>query len=188
MAAITKSYGMLVDSQFQWLIRRGDLIISGEKTPIPWTRHFFYPAEGLVRGKCEIPVYYYRAREKNDDDVPTHWQDGQYGKNLLMRFKYNDSFENLDVEKAGVIKCDFSSYLDRELRPQPNPLPPGNQVVVSSRTRIGPLIWRLYVTNTSIEAELLLNHKQIARGEIKIETDRPQDRVYSTWPGPDLDD
>lgn len=84
MAAIAKSYGVLMEGQFEWLIRKGDLVISGQKTKINWSKSFWEPASSCVNGKCDFPIYSYRARTADDDGVPSRWLDGQHGTLLFI--------------------------------------------------------------------------------------------------------
>ena len=78
MSAITKSFGIVLQDRFEWLIRKGDLVISNEKRSIQ-SRRFWIPPKDCINKKWDLPIYYYLATD-GDDDVPQWWEDGQKGK------------------------------------------------------------------------------------------------------------
>ena len=84
MSAITKSYGIATEGRFDWLIRKGDLVISNEKRHV-YSRYFYIASKACVKGKYNFPIYSYIDKD-NDDDIPMWWQDGQHG--TLNRMNY----------------------------------------------------------------------------------------------------
>ena len=76
MSAMTKSYGILIDGNLQWLVRKGDLVLAKEN------RNTYSSSFRISRkeaaGYC-LSVYTYLDHDE-DDDVPLRWQDGQHGK------------------------------------------------------------------------------------------------------------
>ena len=78
MSAITKSYGIVRDGRFEWLIRKGDLVLSGEKRSI-CSRYFSLFLQVYPSRKYEMVIYTFIQRDEDDDDVPDMWEDGQHG-------------------------------------------------------------------------------------------------------------
>ena len=85
MSAITRSYGIVLHDRFEWLVRKGDLVLSTEKRII--RRKWFWesPRAGPVR-KFDMPVWPYCGKE---DDVPLSWQDGQFGRSKQSKLKHS---------------------------------------------------------------------------------------------------
>jgi hypothetical protein len=79
MSAIQKSYAILTssDRRFEWLVRKGDLVLKTERRTI-MSKWFWVPPEQYrPTGKFDLPIYVYL--DKEDDDVPEWWEDGQHG-------------------------------------------------------------------------------------------------------------
>lgn len=76
MAAMTRSYGILVNGEFKWLVRKGDLVLSNEKRTING-EYFKVPRNEM--SKFELPLYVYNDLDE-DDDVPDFYEDGQHGE------------------------------------------------------------------------------------------------------------
>ena len=89
MSAITKSYGVLMDGRFQWLIRKGDLALSNAEKIIN-SQVFWPPAQSCTNGRYDFPLFYYLARSKDDDNVPRWHQDGQHGMSNYEHLKSED--------------------------------------------------------------------------------------------------
>lgn len=83
MAAMTKSYAILIDGQFKWLIRRGDLVLSNEKRRVN-SEWFKIQQRDMVN--YQLPVYVYLDVDGNDD-VPELEQTGMSGKQFLRCIK-----------------------------------------------------------------------------------------------------
>jgi hypothetical protein len=79
MSAITKSYGIVLNGHFHWLIRKGDLVLSTEKRCVH-SKYFSLPLKNCPSRKYEMVVYTYINRDEDDEDVPDFWDDGQHGK------------------------------------------------------------------------------------------------------------
>jgi len=79
MSAITKSYGIVLSGRFEWLIRKGDLVLSTEKRRIR-SKYFSLPWRDCPLRKYEMVVYTYKKRSEDDDDVPDSWDEGEHGK------------------------------------------------------------------------------------------------------------
>lgn len=79
MSAVTESYGIVLDGRFEWLIRKGDLILSTEKRYI-FSKYFTLPLRLCPMRKYEMITYRYEKRHDDDDDVPYSYEDGQYGE------------------------------------------------------------------------------------------------------------
>lgn len=79
MSAITKSYGIVLSGRFEWLIRKGDLVLSTEKRRVQ-SKYFSLPLKDCPLRKYEMFVYTYKKRSEEDDDVPNSWDDGQHGR------------------------------------------------------------------------------------------------------------
>jgi hypothetical protein len=79
-----------------------------------------------------------------------------------------------DVEKAGVVKCDFSTMMERDLR-----LPPSHERQGS--IEIGPFRCYLQLSNTSLEVDVL--HKKTALGHcaIDVRTDSHSNVPDNDW-------
>lgn len=74
ISEITKSYGIVLDGRFEWLIRKGDLVLSNEKRSIQ-SKYFWIPSKVSPLRKYDFPIYVYKGKE--EDDVPTFWQNGK---------------------------------------------------------------------------------------------------------------
>ncbi|KAK5082464.1 hypothetical protein LTR05_007611 [Lithohypha guttulata] len=79
MSAITESFGIVLNDRFEWLIRKGDLVLSSEKRTI-YSKRFSLTSTILSMGKYDMPIYRYKKRCEDDDDVPDLWEDGQHGE------------------------------------------------------------------------------------------------------------
>lgn len=73
-----KSYGITTKGRFQWLIRKGDLVLSTEQRSI-YSDLFWFSSKTSPGKKFDVPIFVYLARDKDDDDVPKDWEDGQHG-------------------------------------------------------------------------------------------------------------
>jgi hypothetical protein len=78
MSAITNSYGIVISGRFEWLIRKGDLLLSTEKRRVH-SKYFSLPLKDCPLRKYEMAVYMYKKRSEEDDGVPDFWEDGQHG-------------------------------------------------------------------------------------------------------------
>lgn len=85
MSAIMNSYAIKIDGRFEWLVRKGDLVLSTEKRMVQ-SKYFSVPLRSATLRKYELALYRYLNREEDDDNVPIHWEDGQYGS-LQLVFK-----------------------------------------------------------------------------------------------------
>jgi hypothetical protein len=75
MSATTKSYGIRIEGSFEWLIRKGDLVLSKED------RNIYSSWFSILRNDMksyELPIYVY-LDDDGEDDVPGQWKDGQNG-------------------------------------------------------------------------------------------------------------
>lgn len=78
MKEVIKSYGILLtEDNFEWLINKGDLILSNQTQPIESSTFYRYPGRNNVRAQYEFRVFAYQ-----DSDLPDDWQGGQHGKSL----------------------------------------------------------------------------------------------------------
>lgn len=75
MTAATHSYGICESDKFEWLIRRGDLILSTEKRLIT-SKVFLRSLKSCPGRKFEVTIYRYEKRYEDDDDVPDFFDDG----------------------------------------------------------------------------------------------------------------
>ena len=82
MAAVTNSYGVVVEDRFEWLVKKGDLVLSREKRSIH-SRIFSIPPTKCPMGKLDIPIY--SCVDKDDYAAPAFWQEGQHG--MFPRYK-----------------------------------------------------------------------------------------------------
>lgn len=76
MFAMTRSYGVVIDGDFKWLARKGDLVLSKEKRTI--TGEWFKIARGEMEN-YQMALYVYED-DDGTDDVPDFWLDGQHSK------------------------------------------------------------------------------------------------------------
>ena len=79
MSAITKSYGIVLSGRFEWLIRKGDSVLSTEKKRV-YSKYFSIPLKTCPARKYDMVIYTYKKRDEDDDDVPDSWEDGQHGR------------------------------------------------------------------------------------------------------------
>jgi len=79
MSAVAGSYGILLNGRFEWLIRKGDLVLSTEKRSI-YSKYFSLPLRDYPSRKYEMGIYRYLNRNEDDDSVPDLWEDGQHGE------------------------------------------------------------------------------------------------------------
>jgi hypothetical protein len=81
MSAITRSYGVMMKcphGQFEWLIRKGDLVLRTETRTVTSRMFWVEPRVYMPTGRFDLPVYVYLGHD--DDDVPERWEDGQHGE------------------------------------------------------------------------------------------------------------
>lgn len=79
-----------------------------------------------------------------------------------------------EVEKAGFVRCDFSKFMDHELRPHPS-------YPMASNLDIGPLKYYIKITGTRMEVEVLLNKTLVGRCDMKVDVDQPRRYSGSSW-------
>jgi hypothetical protein len=84
MSAITQSYGIVSKGKFEWLIRKGDLVLSTEKRRVR-SKYICLPLKDCPSRKYDLVIYTYDKRDEDDDNVPDFWEDGQHGKQNLLR-------------------------------------------------------------------------------------------------------
>ena len=76
MTAAYQSYGVVINGQFQWMIRKGDVILSQEKREV--RSELFWIPRAEQAPAYTLSIYTYR--HTSDDSVPTLWKNGKHGK------------------------------------------------------------------------------------------------------------
>jgi hypothetical protein len=87
MAAMTRSYAIVVDGEFKWLARKGDLVLSNQ-TQVINSEWFKIPRNNMAN--FQLLLYVFNDLD-DDDDVPDFFEDGQNGKYyvaIVLRDRY----------------------------------------------------------------------------------------------------
>ncbi|KAF7185658.1 Chaperone protein DnaK [Pseudocercospora fuligena] len=154
--ALMKSYGIVNNGQFEWLFKRGDLVISSTET-IFESAAFYCTANPHEQGVPEFSIFSYPMDDSEDDDAPEQWLNGQH-----------------EVARVAQVTYDLSQHLDRatwSLRHSAARQPP-------AKREIGPFMWRFKLTARHLRAELLLKQTSIANREVSLEVDWPSNSPY----------
>lgn len=89
MRGASESYGVVIGprKRFNWLIKRGDLILSSQTVPIE--SETFWVASQRHSHAHQLSLYSCdnEADENGDDDLPEDWQTGQYGTSATRRLQ-----------------------------------------------------------------------------------------------------
>jgi hypothetical protein len=75
MHEIGRSYGIVPYDNFDWMIRKGDLIASNRDGRVS-SKWFWVPSQKLDKRRLDFKVYWY---PDDDDDVPLSLSTGRYG-------------------------------------------------------------------------------------------------------------
>ena len=75
MHAISNSYGIVPYDEFDWMVRRGDLIASNRDGCVS-SKYFWVPSQKLEKRKLDLKIYRYPA---DDDHLPESLQSGKHG-------------------------------------------------------------------------------------------------------------
>ncbi|KAK5163262.1 uncharacterized protein LTR77_010848 [Saxophila tyrrhenica] len=78
MYAMKRSYGVRMGSRFEWLVRKGDLVVSDE-TRIVHSQTFWYTLNDKV-DHADFNIYWYN---RDDDNPPDVWEEGFSGTYIL---------------------------------------------------------------------------------------------------------
>lgn len=79
-----------------------------------------------------------------------------------------------EVEQVGCIKCDMSSYSPNEFEWRQNPQTGDNYYVAF-------LVCRMLLTTTTLEAEVLVNDRQIGYTHINLEEKASRRSSIDSW-------
>lgn len=74
MTASGKSFGVVINDRFEWLIQKGDVVLTQDKREAE-SSEFSISREDAQDGRM-LTVYAYRY---NSDDVPSAWKEGSKG-------------------------------------------------------------------------------------------------------------
>lgn len=76
MSAMKRSYGIVVDGEFKWLVRKGDLVLSKETRTINSEPFSILPSE---MSNYQLALYVFDD-DDGKDKVPDLYNTGQHGK------------------------------------------------------------------------------------------------------------
>jgi hypothetical protein len=76
MSAMKRSYGVVVDGEFKWLVRRGDLVLSKERKIINSESFSILPSD---MSNFQLVLYTFDD-DDGRDKVPDLFKTGQHGK------------------------------------------------------------------------------------------------------------
>lgn len=99
LSAIARSYAVVINGNFMWFLRKGDMTSSTSERVI--TSDPFKYSGYRSDGKYEFPIYTYKQRNAEDDFVPMTWAEGENGAPRALLISQTNQLTNQSRGQGG---------------------------------------------------------------------------------------